>query len=330
MRKPKSTTSHGSSKVARLDDAYVAASVMVLSQVKHIYENGSIKYLIDQIQDFLLGLKPADLPNPILEVDKTEILQKLKSPDFELSSLYKVINDKKNVSNFVAIALYIYVYMNFRDEFEEYIEVIMRDKKELFVSAVRGFLGKDESNSKESVIPFKGTYLFLQPFHRNPHKQINVCRLSVGTDEDSMHGVHFEQITREFNSLSGGRYTDYPSEYSGKIIPNGVGGYIFLTGGRSGLITIAIDSSHTHPNPHSKRDYVQSFRGTMLVAVGHGNPSSAWPFHAVRVNPSDEDTAPRIIDRASLSSTTDPLMRDVLLELSRGGVVWSHDLVAPR
>jgi hypothetical protein len=67
----------------------------------------------------------------------------------------------------------------------------------------------------------------------------------------------------------------------------------------------------------------------MLPAVGHGHPSSAWPFYAVRVHAADNDTNPRILDRSDIDRKH-PLMRDVIRELDRGAVVWSHDLVKPR
>ena len=317
-------------KPTKLDDAYIVASIQVLAERRNLKASGAIKALIEELYAFIPTLQPNQVPPPIPSSEANTVLQALQSDDFDLNSVYKTISESKNVSNFVAILIYIYVYNNFREEFDLYIEVIMRKNKEHFVSAVRGFLGKEDSNNNDSVIPYKGSYLFFQPFHRNPHEQINVCRLSIGDEHlDSMYGVRFEHITREFNSLDATRFTDYPAEYLGKIVPNGVGGFIFLTGGESGMIAIAIDHSHCQPNPESKRDYVHSFRGTMLPAVGHGHPSSAWPFYAVRVHAADNDTNPRILDRSDIDRRH-PLMRDVIRELDRGAVVWSHDLVKPR
>ena len=320
-----------SDNAPRIDLPLMRAVVQTLSECHELSSHGAKAVLVKKLEEFKNNCSAHTMPPDLLNQKDFDVYSYIQDSnnDINPSSVYRIINECHNVSNFIAICMYCFVYNYHKSIFERNFEVIMREVKETFVEAVHSFLMNGKPGSAPDAAEFSGEYLFFQPYHRNPHEEVNVCHLKVGGENDDFrqgHSVRFRFLSREFNSLNPNEFTDFLASYEGRIVPHNTGGYIFLSGGIAGMVVIAIDHTHSQRMEGNHRELVHSFRGTMLAAVGHGHPSSAWPIYAVRMNENTLEKGPKILKRCVMDPRVHPLFRDVLSELDRGGVVWSHDL----
>jgi hypothetical protein len=188
--------------------------------------------------------------------------------------------------------------------------------KEGLVLSARKVFGYFTEMRAVKISPWVGEYALYRPFHLDPRKQVQVNRLSIGSEESEFDC----KLTSSFPDMFGdqqenvgiGKLTPLDDSHAIAMMAMNLEYVAGLPGAKP-----PIGQYTLHFSDPVATDRIKGFRGILVASEG-ANPS-AWPIYAVR-QPEGQSVEPHVLDRAEYKALPSVIRQ----QLDRGGVYWNE------
>lgn len=188
--------------------------------------------------------------------------------------------------------------------------------KEGLVLSARKVFGYFSEMRAVKISPWVGEFALYRPFHLDPRKQVQVNRLSIGSEASEFDC----KLTSSFPDTFGdqqqnvgiGKLTPLDDTHAIAMMAMNLEYVAGLPGAKA-----PIGQYTLHFSDPIATERIKAFRGILVASEGT-NPS-AWPIYAVR-QPDGQSVEPHVLDRSEYKALP-PIIRQ---QLDRGGVYWNE------